>query len=33
MGLEEVGWDFVDRINLPQDKDQWLVLVNTVINL
>jgi hypothetical protein len=29
----EIGWDGVDWIDLPQDKDQWRALVNTVMNL
>jgi hypothetical protein len=33
MDLREIGWCGVDWIDLPQDRDQWWVLVNTVINL
>jgi hypothetical protein len=33
MDLREIGWDGVDWIDLAQDKDQWRVLVNTVMNL
>jgi hypothetical protein len=33
MDLREIGWDGVDWIDLAQDRDQWRVLVNTVINL
>jgi hypothetical protein len=33
MGLGEIGWDGMDRIELAQDRDQWRVLVNTVMNL
>jgi len=33
MHLKEIGWEGVDWIHLAQDRDQWLVLVNTVINL
>jgi hypothetical protein len=29
----EIGWDGVDWIELAQDRDQWRVLVNTVMNL
>jgi hypothetical protein len=29
----EIGWDGMDWINLAQDRDQWMVLVNTVMNL
>jgi hypothetical protein len=27
-----MGWDGMDWINLAQDRDQWRVLVNTVVN-
>jgi hypothetical protein len=33
MDLREIGWDGVDWIELAQDRDQWRVLVNTVMNL
>jgi hypothetical protein len=33
MDLREIGWDGVDWIELAQDRDQWMVLVNTVMNL
>jgi hypothetical protein len=33
MHLMEVGWEGVDCIHLAQDRDQWLALVNTVMNL
>jgi hypothetical protein len=33
MDLREVGWECVDWIHLAQDRDQWRVLVNTVLNL
>jgi hypothetical protein len=33
MGLRETGWDGMDWIDLPQDKDQWRALVDTVMNL
>jgi hypothetical protein len=32
MDLEEVGCDVMNWINSAQDKDQWRVLVNTVIS-
>jgi hypothetical protein len=28
----EIGWDGMDWIDLVQDKDQWMALVNTVMN-
>jgi hypothetical protein len=30
--LREMGWEVVDWIHLAQDRDQWLALVNTVMN-
>jgi hypothetical protein len=33
MYLRETGWDGMDWIDLSQDRDQWMVLVNTVMNL
>jgi hypothetical protein len=33
MDLGDIGWDVVDWINVTQDRDQWRVLVDTVINL
>jgi hypothetical protein len=30
MDLREVGWEGVDWIHLPQDRDQWQAFVNTV---
>jgi hypothetical protein len=32
MDLREIGCDGVDWIELAQDRDQWRVLVNTVMN-
>jgi hypothetical protein len=32
MDLRETGWGGMDWINLAQDRDQWRVLVNTVMN-
>jgi hypothetical protein len=32
MDLKEIGWDGMDWIELAQDRDQWRVLVNTVMN-
>jgi hypothetical protein len=33
MDLREIGWDGRDWIDLAQDRDQWRVLVNAVMNL
>jgi hypothetical protein len=33
LDLRETGWDGKDCIDLAQDRDQWTVLVNTVMNL
>jgi hypothetical protein len=33
MDLREIGWDGVDWIDMAQDRDQWMALVNTVLNL
>jgi uncharacterized protein YebE (UPF0316 family) len=33
MELREVGWGVIDWIDLAQDRDRWLALVNTVMNL
>jgi hypothetical protein len=33
MNLREVGWGGMDWIDLAQDRGQWRVLVNTVMNL
>jgi hypothetical protein len=33
MDLREVGWNGMDWIDLAQDRDQWRVLVNTVMTL
>jgi hypothetical protein len=33
MGLREIGWGGMDWIPLSQDKDRWLALLNTVMNL
>jgi hypothetical protein len=32
MDIMEVGWEGVDWMHLAQDRDQWRVFVNTVIN-
>jgi hypothetical protein len=31
--LVEVGWGDLDWIGLPQDRDRWRALVNSVLNL
>jgi hypothetical protein len=33
MDLRKTGWDDVNLIDVPQDRDQWRALVNTVMNL
>jgi hypothetical protein len=33
MDLREIGWDGVDWINLAKNRDQWRIIVNTVMNL
>jgi hypothetical protein len=32
MDLREIGWGGIDWIDLPQDRDRWRALVNTVMN-
>jgi hypothetical protein len=32
MDLREIGWDGVDWIDMAQDRDQWMVLMNAVLN-
>jgi hypothetical protein len=32
MNLRETGWGGMDWIGLAQDRDQWMALVNTVMN-
>jgi hypothetical protein len=31
--LIEIGWCDVDWIHMAQDRDQWMALMNTVMNL
>jgi hypothetical protein len=31
--LTKIGWEGVDWMHLVQDRDWWLVVVNTVMNL
>jgi hypothetical protein len=33
MDLVEIRWDGMDWIDLAQDRDQWMSLVNAVIDL
>jgi hypothetical protein len=33
MDLREIGLGGMDWIDLTQDRDQWMALVNTVVNL
>jgi hypothetical protein len=33
INLGEIGWNGVDWIDMAQDRDQWMALVNTVLNL
>jgi hypothetical protein len=33
MDFREIGWGGVDWLHMAQDKDQWWVLVNMVLNL
>jgi hypothetical protein len=33
MDLGGIGWDGRDWIELAEDRDQWMALVNTVMNL
>jgi hypothetical protein len=33
MDVREIGWDSMNWIYLPQDREQWRALVNTVMNL
>jgi hypothetical protein len=33
LDLREIGWGGMHWIDLAQDRDQWIALVNTVMNL
>jgi hypothetical protein len=32
MDLREVGWEVMDWIDLPQDRDRWRAVVNAEMN-
>jgi hypothetical protein len=31
--VREIGWDGMGWIDLAQDRDQWRVIVNTIMNI
>jgi hypothetical protein len=31
--LREIGWGYMDWIDLAQDRDQWKTLMNRIMNL
>jgi hypothetical protein len=33
MDLREIGWGFMDWIDVALDRDQWTAIENTVMNL
>jgi hypothetical protein len=33
MDLREKGWGGMDWIDLSQDRDQWMAVMNTIMNL
>jgi hypothetical protein len=33
MDLREIGWDYMDWIDVAQDRDQWRAPVNTIMKL
>jgi hypothetical protein len=33
MVIREIGWDDMDCISLAQDRDKWMALLKTVMNL
>jgi hypothetical protein len=33
MGLIEIGWEGVDRINLADCRNRWQILMNVAMNL
>jgi hypothetical protein len=33
MDIREIGWSGMNWVDMPQDRDQWMALVETVLNL
>jgi hypothetical protein len=33
MDVREIGWGGMDWIHIPPDRGQWMVLVDTVMNV
>jgi hypothetical protein len=33
MDLRGIGWGIMDLIDMAQDRDQWMALVNMIMNL
>jgi hypothetical protein len=33
MYLRKIRWDVIDWIDLAEDRDQWMALVNTAMNV
>jgi hypothetical protein len=33
MDFREIGWEIVDLVHLVQDKEEWQVSVNVIMNL
>jgi hypothetical protein len=33
MNIREIGWAGMDWIDLAEDRDQWMALLKTVVNL
>lgn len=33
VGIKETGWECVDQIHVPRDRDKWEAVVNVVMNL
>jgi hypothetical protein len=32
MEFREIGWGGIDWIDMAQDRDQWMALMNTIMN-